>query len=292
VQLWTTLNEPWVITDGGYMHGTLAPGHRSAFEATIAAHHLMVAHGTAVQAYRASGRNQIGLVVNIEPKYPASNDEADLAATRRADAYMNRQFLEPALRGTYPEELPVIFGQAWLAKSARDLQTIHQPLDYIGVNYYTRAVVRNDPTAWPLRAVSVRQKHRTHTETGWEVFPQGLTDTLLWIKNRYGNPPLYITENGAAFFDPPSVEGPLLADPLRVDYLRKHLRAVRAAIAQGADVRGYFAWSLLDNLEWAHGFSKRFGLVHVDYETLQRTPKASSRFYSKVIATNGAALYD
>ena len=290
VQLWSTLNEPWVVTDGGYMHGILAPGHRSAFEATIAAHHLMVAHGMAVQAYRASGRHQIGLVVNIEPKYPASNDEADLAATRRADAYMNRQFLEPALRGTYPEELPVTFGQAWLAKSAHDLATIHQPLDYIGVNYYTRAVVRNDPAAWPLRAVAVRQKHRTHTETGWEVFPQGLTDTLLWIKNRYGNPPVYITENGAAFFDPPSVEGPLLQDPLRVDYLRKHLLAVHEAIRQGADIRGYFAWSLLDNLEWAYGFSKRFGLVHVDYETLQRTPKASARFYSRVIATNGAAL--
>lgn len=290
IRYWTTLNEPWVAMNDGYMHGVHAPGHRSAFEATIVAHHLMTAHGTAVQAYRATGRHAIGLVVNIEPKYPASEDEADIAATRRADAYMNRQFLEPALRGTYPEELPGIFGQAWTPRSAADLATIHQPLDYIGVNYYTRSVVRADPTAWPLRTAGVRQVNRLHTETGWEVFPQGLTDTLLWIKNRYGNPPVYITENGAAFADPPTAVGPVLEDPLRVDYLRTHLRAVHDAIQQGADIRGYLAWSLLDNLEWAYGFSKRFGLVHVDYQSLKRTPKASAHFYSRVIASNGAAL--
>jgi beta-glucosidase len=290
VRYWATLNEPWVSMNDGYMLGIHAPGHRSVFEATRVAHHLLMAHGKAVQAYRAVGRNRIGLVVNIEPKYPASNEDADLAATRRADAYMNRQFLEPALRGMYPEELPVIFDQAWPAISASDLATIHQPLDYIGVNYYTRNVVKADPNAWPLRTAGVRQKHRTHTETGWEVFPQGLTDTLLWIKNRYGNPPVYITENGAAFFDPPTVEGAVLEDPLRVDYLRKHLRAVHDAISQGADIRGYFAWSLLDNLEWAYGFTKRFGLVHVDYQTLERTPKTSAHFYSRVIASNGAAL--
>lgn len=292
VRFWTTFNEPWVAMNDGYLLGIHAPGHRSAYETTRVSHHLMMAHGTAVQAYRATGRNQIGLVVNIEPKYPASNDEADHAATRRADAYMNRQFLDPVLRGAYPEELPVIFDHAWPAVTARDLETIRQPLDYIGVNYYTRSVVKADPAAWPLRTAGVRQKHRLHTETNWEVFPQGLTDTLLWIKNRYGNPPVYITENGAAFFDPPSVEGAVLEDPLRVDYLRKHIGAVRDAISQGADVRGYFAWSLLDNFEWAAGFSKRFGLVHVDYESLKRTPKTSAQFYSRVIASNGAALDD
>jgi beta-glucosidase len=279
------------VTDGGYLHGTLAPGHRSLFEAAIAAHHLLLAHGTAVQAYRASGRNQIGLVVNIEPKYPASGSEADAAATRRADAYMNRQFLDPVLRGAYPDELAQLFGAGWPTWPA-DMDVIRQPLDYIGVNYYTRSVVRFDPDAWPLQAAPVRQRHRTHTETGWEVFPQGLTDTLLWIKDRYGNPPVYITENGAAFFDPPQVEGAGLQDPLRVDYLRKHIRAGHEAIARGADIRGYFAWSLFDNLEWAYGFSKRFGLIHMNYETLQRTLKASAQFYSRVIASNGAALDD
>ncbi|HEY0942103.1 MAG TPA: GH1 family beta-glucosidase [Steroidobacter sp.] len=290
VKYWTTLNEPWVVADGGYMQGVLAPGHRNVFEAPRATHHLLMAHGAAVQAYRASGRNKIGLVVNIEPKYPASPSEADQAATRRAEAYMNRQYLEPALLGSYPKELQEIFGEAWPQWPDEDLKLIRQPLDYIGVNYYTRAVVRTDPSAWPLRATPVKQKQHAHMETGWEVFPQGLTDTLLWIKDNYGNPPVYVTENGACFYDPPQIEGPVLDDPLRVDYLRKHITAVYDAMQRGADIRGYFAWSLFDNFEWAFGFSKRFGIVHMNYETLQRTLKASAHFYSKVIATRGAAL--
>jgi beta-glucosidase len=293
VRYWVTLNEPWVVTDGGYLHGILAPGHRSAFEAPLASHNLMRAHGASVQVYRGLNlRSPIGLVVNIEPKYAASQDPADLAAVKRAEGYMNRQYLQPALQGSYPEELKDVFGEAWPDFPSEDFELIKQKLDFLGVNYYTRSVTKNDPSSWPVRASGVRQKHHTHTETGWEVFPQGLTDTLLWVKNNYGNPPLYITENGAAFFDPPQVEGPILEDPLRVDYLRKHLRAVHEAIQQGADIRGYFVWSLFDNLEWAYGFSKRFGIVHVNYATLARTPKASARFYSKVIETNGAALFD
>ncbi|HWK49985.1 MAG TPA: GH1 family beta-glucosidase [Steroidobacter sp.] len=290
VQYWTTLNEPWVVADGGYMQGVLAPGHRNVFEAPRAAHHLMMAHGAAVQAYRAIGRNKIGLVVNIEPKYPASQSDADRAATRRAEAYMNRQYLEPALLGSYPEELHEVFGEAWPKWPQSDLKLIQQPLDYIGVNYYTRAVVRADANAWPLKSTTVKQRQHTHMETGWEVFPQGLVDTLLWIKDKYGNPPVYITENGACFYDPPQVEGPVLEDPLRVDYLRKHITAVHTAMQRGADIRGYFAWSLFDNFEWAFGFSKRFGIVHMNYETLKRTLKTSAHFYSKVIASNGAAL--
>jgi len=293
VRFWCTLNEPWVVTDGGYLHGVLAPGHRSAYEAPRASHNLMRAHGTAVQAYRAlNGRNRIGLVVNLEPKYPASQDPADIAAANRAEAYMNRQYLDPALLGAYPPELEEVFADAWPDLPAQDFDQIKQKLDFVGVNYYTRSVTKNDPSAWPVRASAVPQKQHTHTETGWEVYPQGLTDTLLWVKERYGNPPVYITENGAAFADPPQVEGPLLDDPLRVDYLRTHLHAVHAAIRAGADVRGYFVWSLLDNFEWAHGFSKRFGIVHVNYATLARTPKASARLYSEVIRTNGAVLFE
>ena len=290
IKLWVTHNEPWVVTDGGYLHGVLAPGHRNRFEAPRASHHLMLAHGKAVQAYRATGRHQIGLVVNIEPKYPASQSEHDLAATRRAEAYMNRQYIEPAIHGRYPAELKEIFGEAWPDWSREDLETIRQPLDYVGVNYYTRSVTRHDHTAWPLYASGVRQKHATYTETGWEVFPRGLTDTLLWVANNYGNPPLYITENGSAFFDPPSVDGDLLQDPLRTDYLRRHIRAMHDALRQGADIRGYYAWSLFDNLEWAYGFSKRFGLYHINYETLQRTLKASGQLYAEIIASNGAAV--
>jgi beta-glucosidase len=292
VKLWATLNEPWVVSDGGYLHGALAPGHKNRFEAPIASHHLLRAHGKAVQAYRASGKHQVGLVVNIEPKYPASTAAEDLAATRRAEAYMNRQYLDPVFHGRYPEEMREIFGEAWPEWPQRDFDLIREPIDFLGINYYTRNVVRHEATSWLLKAVPVRQKQATYTETGWEVFAQGLTDTLLWIRKRYGDIPQYVTENGAAFYDPPAAPAGRVVDPLRVDYYRGHLRAVHAAIQQGADVRGYFAWSLLDNLEWSLGYSKRFGLVHVNFETLERTPKDSAKFYSDVIATRGTALGD
>ncbi|MBS0516892.1 MAG: beta-glucosidase [Proteobacteria bacterium] len=289
VQQWATLNEPWVVTDGGYLHGTLAPGHRSTYEAPIASHHLLRAHGTAVQAYRANGKHRIGIVVNIEPKYAASQRAEDLAAMKRADAYMNRQYLDPVFLGAYPDELQDIFGEAWPAWPAEDLALIKQPIDWLGVNYYTRNVTRHDVDNYPLRAAPVKQD-ATYTETGWEVFAQGLTDTLAWIRQRYGNPPVYVTENGAAFYDPPRAENGVIDDPLRVSYFSKHLAAVSNAIAQGCDVRGYLAWSLLDNLEWSLGFSKRFGIVHVDFATQQRTIKASGKLYANVIATNGDVL--
>jgi beta-glucosidase len=286
---WATLNEPWVVTDGGYLQGTLAPGHRSAFEAARAAHNLLRAHAAGVDVCRAEGQDRVGLVVNLEPKYPASDRPEDREATARADAYMNRQFLDPALLGRYPLELGEVFGEAWPDWPAAEVEALRRPLDFLGVNYYTRAVVRHDPGAWPERASRVRQRRHAHTETGWEVYPAGLADCLRWVRERYGKIPLYVTENGAAFYDPPTTEGEL-SDPLRVDYLSRHLRAVRDAVQGGVDVRGYFAWSLLDNFEWSHGFSKRFGLVHVDYATQQRTPKASARFYADVVRTNGAIL--
>ena len=290
VTLWVTLNEPWVVTDGGYLHGVLAPGHRNAFEAPLATHHLLRAHAAAVQAYRAMGRHRVGIVVNLEPKYPATDSEEDRAAATRADAYMNRQYLDPVFLGRYPGELGEVFGAAWPHWPEDEVAAIAQPIDFVGVNYYTRSVTRFDPASWPLRACPVRTPQATYTETGWEVCPQALTDVLVRVKDRYGNPPIYVTENGAAFYDPPAIDGDRLADPLRVDYLRRHLRALHAALAAGVDLRGYFVWSLLDNFEWAHGYSKRFGIVHVDFATQRRTPKDSAHFYSRVIATRGRAL--
>jgi beta-glucosidase len=289
VKKWVTLNEPWVITDGGYLHGALAPGHRSKYEAPIASHNLMRAHGAAVHAYRAEGKHEIGLVVNIEPKYPASESPADQAATQRAHAYMNEQYLHPALLGRYPPELKEIFGDAWPDFDPEDFKLIVQPLDFVGINYYTRSVTQaND--SYPLKAGAVRQPLATYSETGWEVFPQGLTDLLLWFKNTYGDLPVYITENGAAFFDPPVAENGHVCDPLRINYLHKHLRAIHDAIEAGVDIRGYMVWSLLDNLEWSLGYSKRFGIVHVNYGTLERTPKDSARWYSDIIASHGGKL--
>lgn len=290
VDLWATLNEPWVVSDGGYLRGVLAPGHASPFAAPRAAKNLLLAHAAGVAAYRAEGKGKIGLVVNLEPKYAASERPEDLAAVARADAYMNRQYLDPALLGKVPEGLASIFGEAWDEPTAADLAAMKTPVDWVGVNYYTRAVVQDDPRDWPVREGRVNQRQATYTDTGWEVFPDGLYDALTWVRRRYGSVPLYVTENGAAFYDPPSAPGPLVDDPLRAAYLATHLSAVRRAIVDGVDVRGYFVWSLLDNLEWAHGFRKRFGIVHVDFATQKRTPKASARFYSEVIRTNGACL--
>ena len=285
VRKWVTINEPWVVADGGYLHGVLAPGHRNQFEAPIAAHHLLRAHGAAVRAYRACGRHEIGLVVNLEPKVASSDhSDDDAAACARADAYMNRQYLDPVYRGHYPSELRGIFGAAWPAWPVSDLALIGEPIDFLGINYYTRSVTRHDPAQWPLQASAVHQSSSTYTETGWEVCPEALTSLLRRVAHEYGNPPVYITENGAAFYDPPVAAQGRVADPLRVDYLRSHLRAIQAAIEAGADIRGYFVWSLLDNLEWAHGYSKRFGIVHVDFATQRRTLKDSARFYQRVIA--------
>ncbi|HEX4596939.1 MAG TPA: family 1 glycosylhydrolase, partial [Burkholderiaceae bacterium] len=222
VKLWATLNEPWVITDGGYLHGALAPGHRNRFEAPIASHNLMRAHGAAVQAYRACGRHQVGIVVNIEPKYPASDAPEDIAATRRASAYMNEQYLDPVLLGHYPQEMTQVFGEAWPAWPAPDFELIRQPIDFVGINYYTRSVTRFDPGAWPLRATRVKQPSAVYTETDWEVFPQGLTDTLTWVRDRYGPIPQYVTENGAAFADPATAGAAPLDDESRVLYFRQH----------------------------------------------------------------------
>ncbi|MFA6140266.1 MAG: GH1 family beta-glucosidase [Hyphomicrobium sp.] len=291
VRKWATINEPWVVADGGYLFGPLAPGHRNLFEAPIATHNLLRAHGAAVEAYRAEGRHEIGLVVNLEPKHAASSHADDIAATRRADAYMNRQYLDPVFLGTYPDEMAEIFGEAWPHWPAQDFSLIRQRIDFLGVNYYTRSVTRVDADAWPVRASAVRQPGTTYTETNWEVFPAGLTQTLQWIKSRYGEVPLYVTENGAAFRDPPPTCGRIEDEP-RIDYVRAHILAVADALRAGVDVRGYMVWSLLDNFEWSQGYAKRFGIVHVDYATQARTPKASAQFYAEVIASNGACLLE
>ena len=290
VPMWTTLNEPWVVSDAGYLHGVHAPGHKSTAETPLASHNLLRAHGAGMLAIRAEGGRQAGLVVNLEPKYPASDHPADIAATRRADAYINRQFLDPVFLGHYPEEMPEIFGHDWPAFPDEDRALIQQPLDFLGVNYYTRSVTCDDPAALPVRASRVHQEETLHTTTDWEVYPAALTTVLTWVRDRYGRVPIYITENGAAFEDTDPADVELVHDPLRVNYLRDHLLAAHDAIRLGVDLRGYFAWSLFDNFEWSAGFAQRFGLYRVDVATQRRTPKASARFYADVIRSAGEAL--
>jgi len=291
VPMWSTFNEPWVVTHDGYLSGCNAPGHRNLFEVPIASHHVLLAHGEAVRRYRALAKQRIGLVVNLAPKHPASDSAADRAAAERADAYFNRQFLDPALLGRWPERLPEVFGEAWPGWPGGDLARIREPLDFVGINYYTRNVVRDDPTVLPDRAAHVEQPGE-HMTTGWEVYPQGLLETLLAVKQRYGDVPLYVTENGSAFPDPATVSGDTLEDPERTRVLRAHIAACREAIRRGVDLRGYFAWSLMDNIEWSSGTKHRFGLLHVDFATQKRTLKASGRLYAEIIASNGGILGD
>ena len=291
VSHWMTLNEPWVVNDGGYLFGVHAPGRASLTEPPWVTHNLLRAHAMAVQAFRAEGTGKIGLVVNLEPKYAASENEADRQAVERVHAYMNRQYLDPVLLGTYPDELVEIFGEAWPRFPDADMKLLREPFDFLGVNYYTRSVNRADASSRPFGVAQVAQSGAEYTEMGWEVFPEGLSSTLLWVKRRYGDIPLYVTENGAAFDDPAPSNGSI-QDDRRIAYFRSHLTAVLDALAQGAAVKGYFAWSLLDNFEWSCGFSKRFGLVHVDPHTQNRTPKASAGFYRNVIESRGKVLVE
>jgi len=292
VKQWMTLNEPWVVVDGGYVHGVHAPGLCDLAKAPLAAHNLLRGHGLAVRCLRAETGGQIGIVVNLEPKDPASDSAADLEATRRADAYMNRWYLDPLRLGRYPDEMKDIFGADWPEFPSSDFAVIGEPIDFLGLNYYTRSVNRADPAAAPVGAAPVRQPGALYTSLGWEVRPRSLREVLGWIRDRYGDLPIHITENGAAFEDPRADRDGRVADPLRVDYFRSHLRAIREAIADGVDVRGYYAWSLLDNFEWACGYDKTFGLVQVDFATQERVIKDSGRFYREVITSHGLALDD
>jgi beta-glucosidase len=289
VSLWATLNEPWVVVNEGYVEGRHAPGRRDWTEAAAVSKNLMKAHAAAVEAYRAVGKNSIGLVVNLVPIQPATGSAKDVSAANRLDAYLNRQFLDPVLLGETPSEMPEMFGSAWHEWTADELRQVRQPLDFVGINYYLKLDVCDDPLAGPPRARIVLTPNCPRTATDWEIYPSGLTGILEWIKSRYGDLPLYITENGAAFDDTVLPNG-VVNDHSRVEYVDNHLRAARKAIDAGVDLRGYFLWSLLDNFEWQSGYSKRFGIVHVDFDTQRRTPKASSQFYSNIIRSNGAVL--
>ncbi|MCU0734993.1 MAG: GH1 family beta-glucosidase [Methylotetracoccus sp.] len=291
IPYWATLNEPWVVVHAGYIEGSHPPGLRSPATAPRVTHTLLRGHALAVQAFRAegSGHGQIGLVVNLEPKRAASSDPADLAAMERAHAYMNRQFLDPVLLGAYPDEMAAVFGRAWPRFPDQDMRLIREPIDFLGINYYSRSVVRDDPAGDLCGVSRVRQAAAEHTAMDWEVFPEGLESCLLWVRRRYGALPLYVTENGAAFEDAP-MHSTAIKDVRRLDYLRRHLLAARRAMAAGVDLRGYFVWSLLDNFEWTHGYAKRFGIVGVDFPTQRRILKDSGKFYSDVIRSQGALL--
>ncbi|GAA5178972.1 GH1 family beta-glucosidase [Niveibacterium umoris] len=266
-----THNEPLCTAMIGHEEGRFAPGLKDRKAAYQVAHHLLLSHGLAMQAMRAAGaRAALGIVLNQSPAYPAAPTEDARIAARLADAMCNRLFMDPLFRGAYPADLLAHLGADAPVVLPGDMALIGAPLDFLGINYYSR-IWAGAPAGQPAPcALGV-------TDMGWEIYPQGLTEHLVRIARDYNPPPIYITENGAACVDVP--EAGAVHDPQRIRFLASHIAALRSAMAQGADVRGYFAWSLLDNFEWDSGYAKRFGLVFVDYPTQQRTLKDSALWY-------------
>jgi beta-glucosidase len=294
VRFWFTHNEPWCVASLGYAQGTHAPGRRSAGEGLSAAHHLLLSHGLAAEAIRSrSPQAKVGIVLNLSPAHSATSSQADLDAARQFDGFFNRWYLDPLFRGCYPADaIDDLVRHGHLTGSALpflqpgDLDCIRTPLDHLGVNYYSRTVLAAGHDGQP-RAVSADDR-RELTVMGWEVYPDGLVSLLHRLTRDYDVPPLYITENGAAFVDPQPAGG-RIADPRRTAYLHAHLIAAHRAIADGTPLRGYFAWTLLDNFEWSHGFTRRFGLFGVDFATGERTPKGSAFWYRDTVAANAVA---
>jgi beta-glucosidase len=295
---WTTLNEPWCSAFLGYASGHHAPGRQDPAAAVRAAHHLMLGHGLAVQAMRAArGDLRYGITLNLHPSAPATASAGDQEAARRVDGVTNRIFLDPILAGRYPGDVLADLAPITGADHIRagDEKQISQPLDLLGVNYYRRNIVRAIPAGEPghpeaamvgASDIELVRTGKPATAMGWEIDPTGLHDILTRISRDYASPPLYITENGAAFPDTVAADG-AVHDPERIDYLDGHFRAAHRAIQDGVDLRGYFVWSLMDNFEWAWGYGRRFGLVYIDYGTGQRLVKDSGRWYSRVAAANG-----
>jgi beta-glucosidase len=287
VRFWTTLNEPFISAFLGYRSGEHAPGRRDPAETLPAAHHLLLAHGLAVPILRANSPGaQVGIALNLLPQVPASPSAADVQAAREQDGLANRWFLDPLVGRGYPADMIAWHGDPLAFARPGDLEAIAAPLDFLGVNYYNRAIVRS--TAVPEQDNLPRAvvPEGEPTAMDWEVYPRGLTDILVRVHGDYAFPALYVTENGAAYPDPPALNG-RVDDPRRQAYLEAHLAAAAEALARGVPLRGYFVWSLLDNFEWAFGYSRRFGIVHVDFASQRRTVKASGHWYGQVIAQGG-----
>jgi beta-glucosidase len=286
---WITLNEPYCSAIVGYGEGRHAPGAREGHGALAAAHHLLLGHGLAVEQLRERGSGAgVGITLNMSPAVPVSPSEADRAAADRQDLLVNRLFTDPVLGGVYPAGASELWGDLtdFSFVHDTDLATIAVPLDFLGVNYYYRVHVRDAPIGGPGRSAhdigvaEVKPSDVDKTGLGWPIEPDGLYATLAGLRSRFPNlPPVYVTENGAAYLD----EEPPVDDQSRVTFITDHVAALRRAMADGVDVRGYFYWSLLDNFEWARGYAPRFGLVHVDYATQARTPKASYDWFRSMI---------
>ena len=279
VKNWTTLNEPFCSAWLGYLYGVMAPGIKDLQTAINASHHLLLGHGLATQAIRSVASDlRVGIVLNLTPAIPLN--EKDELAAKYADGFDNRWYADPVFKGSYPQDIVEGFGKE-VPIHAGDMQSISAPLDFLGINFYTRQTVTLDESAKPLPYRPVMVDGVERTAMGWEVHPESLTNIIMRVHRDYAPKEIYITENGSAWDE--SVINDKVDDSRRVSYLERHLEAMLAAKAQGAPVNGYFAWSLMDNFEWAYGYSKRFGIVYVEYETQKRIPKSSAYYYRERI---------
>jgi beta-glucosidase len=299
VKDWMTHNEPWVAAFVGHLFGDHAPGLRDLRTALTAAHLILLSHGRAVPVIRAnSPGSRVGIVHNLEWIEPASRGEDDVAAAMRHDGAFNRWFLDPVFRGRYPGDMLAWYAADCPRIDGGDMQEIAAPIDFLGVNYYTRRIIAHDPAGraptgrgvfaakqvnWPFIPKADFEQ--------WEMSPEGLYRVLIRVAREYRPGFQYITENGTPLADAPAAGGGV-HDPVRIRYVARHAAAVQQACADGADVRGYFLWTFTDNFEWSSGFTKRFGIVHVDYETQKRTVKDSGRWYSRAARENGFPLSD
>lgn len=305
IHTWTTLNEPWCSAYLGYGQGGHAPGRHEPAAALAAVHHLNLAHGRAVQALRATSTGDPAYSVTLNFHVPRGRGEQAGEAVRRVDALANRAFTGPILRGAYPDDLLADTASVtdWSFVHDGDLDAIRQPLDVLGVNYYSTVTAQiwdgvspkqsNDGhkaaaggTAWPGsdEVLEFLPQPGPSTAMGWNIAPEGLEELLLSLHEQFPQQPLMVTENGAAFDDVVAADGSV-PDPERLDYLRRHFTAAHRALEQGVDLRGYFVWSLMDNFEWGYGYAKRFGIVRVDFDTLERTVKDSGRWYAELART-------
>jgi beta-glucosidase len=290
VKHWITQNEPWCIAMLSHQVGEHAPGWQDWPAALAAGHHALLAHGWAVPVLRRNSLDaEVGITLNYTAPTPASQRPEDLEACRQFDGYFNRWFTDPIFKGSYPADMVASYTEAGYLPAGGapyeqpgDLQAIATPIDFLGVNYYTRAVVGS-------QGMSTEPTQLARTDMDWEIYPEGLYNLLTWLHADYGPRKIYITENGASYADGPGGNGHI-HDERRRDYLRDHFAATKRAIDKGVPVAGFFVWSLLDNFEWAKGYTQRFGIVWVDYATQRRVPKDSALWYKQVIAENALAL--
>ncbi|MCP2238878.1 GH1 family beta-glucosidase [Thermoanaerobacterium thermosaccharolyticum] len=285
IPMWITHNEPWCASILSYGIGEHAPGHKDYREALIAAHHILLSHGKAVKVFRDMNikNSQIGIALNLTPAYPATETKEDNLAAKYADGFTNRWFLDPIFKGNYPVDMIELFKKEigeFDFINEKDLSIISQPIDFLGINFYSRSIVKYKEDTL-LKGIGVEGTGKK-TDMGWEISPESLYDLLKRLDKEYTRIPIYITENGAAFKDIITEDGKV-HDQERIEYIKEHLKYANKFIKEGGNLKGYFLWSLLDNFEWAYGYSKRFGIVYVDFETQKRILKDSAIWYKEVI---------